>query len=43
MTASLQLKKHRCQGKLQGNLYFTHLPTLTEPTHRSYVHEDSTR
>jgi hypothetical protein len=29
MTASLQLKKHRCQGKLQSDLYFTLLPILT--------------
>jgi hypothetical protein len=32
MTASLQLKKHLCQGKLQGDLYFAHLPGLTELT-----------
>jgi hypothetical protein len=42
MTPSLQLKNHRCQGKLQGDLYFI-LPSLTEPTHRSYIHEASTR
>ena len=42
MTASLQLKKRRRQGKLQGNLFFIHLPSFTEPAHRSYVHEDST-
>lgn len=43
MTASLQLKKHRSQGKLQDDLFIIHLPSLTEPAHRSDVREDSTR
>jgi hypothetical protein len=41
MTASLQLKNHRCQGKLQCELFFIHSPKLTEPTHPN-VREDST-
>lgn len=41
MIASLQLKNHRCQGKLQGELFFIHSPKLTEPTHPN-VREDAT-
>jgi hypothetical protein len=43
MTAHWQLKYRRCQGKLLVNLLSIHSPSLMEPAHLRYAHEDPFR